>query len=111
VVAVPVSALHGDNVVERSPRTAWYGGPTLLEHLETVPVAPDPHDAPLRLPVQYVIRPRTAEYPDYRGYAGQVATGVVSVGDEVVVLPSGARSRVSRVDTPDETTSSAAAGR
>ncbi|SDP63343.1 sulfate adenylyltransferase subunit 1 [Actinopolyspora xinjiangensis] len=111
VVTVPVSALHGDNVVERSERTPWYEGPALLEHLETVPVAPDPHDVPFRLPVQYVIRPRTAEYPDYRGYAGQVAAGVVNEGDEVVVLPGGARSRVSMVDTPDGPAQSAAAGR
>ncbi|SDQ74914.1 MULTISPECIES: sulfate adenylyltransferase subunit 1 [Actinopolyspora] len=111
VVTVPVSALHGDNVVERSERTPWYTGPSLLEHLENVPVAPDPHDAPFRLPVQYVIRPRTAEHPDYRGYAGQVAAGVVSEGDEVTVLPGGARSRVAKVDTPDGSVPSAAAGR
>ncbi|MDR7300927.1 sulfate adenylyltransferase subunit 1 [Haloactinomyces albus] len=111
VVTVPVSALHGDNVVERSGRTPWYSGPSLLEHLETVPVAPDPHDAPLRMPVQFVIRPRTAEYPDYRGYAGQISAGVVSEGDEVVVLPAGLRSRVSKVDTPDGSVTRAAAGR
>lgn len=111
VVAIPVSALHGDNVAERSQRTPWYSGPSLLEHLETVPVAPDPHDVPFRMPVQYVIRPRTAEHPDYRGYAGQVTTGVVAEGDEVVVLPAGTRSRVAKVDTPDGMTSRAAAGR
>src|SRR5207248_6487495 len=88
---IPLSALNGDNVVDPSPRTPWYYGPTLLRHLETVPVAPDPHDAPFRFPVQYVIRPRTPEYPDYRGYAGQVAAGTVTVGDEVVVLPTGLR--------------------
>ena len=111
VVTIPVSALHGDNVVERSERTPWYSGPSLLEHLETVPVAPDPHDAPFRMPVQYVIRPRTSEHPDYRGYAGQVAAGVVSAGDEVVVLPAGLRTRVSKVDTPDGEAHNAAAGR
>lgn len=111
VVTIPVSALHGDNVVERSQRTPWYTGPSLLEHLENVPVAPDPHDVPFRMPVQYVIRPRTAEYPDYRGYAGQVAAGVVTEGDEVVVLPAGVRSRVAKVDTPDGATTRAAAGR
>lgn len=111
VVTIPVSALHGDNVVERSERTPWYDGPSLLEHLETAPVAPDPHDVPFRMPVQFVIRPRTAEYPDYRGYAGQVSAGVVAEGDEVVVLPAGVRSRVSRVDTPDGPTPRAAAGR
>jgi sulfate adenylyltransferase subunit 1 len=111
VVTIPVSALHGDNVVETSERTPWYSGPSLLQHLETVPVAPDPHDAAFRMPVQYVIRPRTEEFPDYRGYAGQVAAGVVAEGDEVVVLPGGGRSRVSRVDTPDGPTPCAAAGR
>ena len=99
MVTIPVSALHGDNVVERSERTPWYSGPSLLEHLESVPVAPDPFDAPFRMPVQYVIRPRTSEHPDYRGYAGQVAAGVVSAGDEVVVLPAGIRTKVSKVDT------------
>ena len=111
VVTVPVSALHGDNVVEPSANTPWYTGPSLLEHLENAPVAPDPHDAPFRMPVQYVIRPRTAEHPDYRGYAGQIAAGVVAEGDEVVVLPSGARSRVARVDTPDGPAPRAVAGR
>ncbi|MDA3629119.1 GTP-binding protein [Saccharopolyspora oryzae] len=110
VVTIPVSALLGDNVVERSANTPWYDGPSLLEHLESVPVAPDPHDAPFRLPVQYVIRPRTAEHPDYRGYAGQVAAGIVAEGDEVVVLPAGVRTRVSKVDTPNGAKPSAAAG-
>lgn len=111
VVAIPVSALYGDNVVDRSDRMPWYTGPSLLRHLEDVPVAPDPHDAPFRMPVQYVIRPRTAEFPDYRGYAGQVASGVVSEGDEVVVLPAGLRTRVSKIDTSDGGTPRAAAGR
>ncbi|WP_243789431.1 sulfate adenylyltransferase subunit 1 [Saccharopolyspora gloriosae] len=111
VVTIPVSALHGDNVVERSERTPWYSGPALLEHLETVPVAPDPFDVPFRMPVQYVIRPRTAELPDYRGYAGQVSAGVVAQGDEVVVLPAGIRTRVSKVDTPDGPVPRASAGR
>ncbi|MBK0868260.1 MULTISPECIES: sulfate adenylyltransferase subunit 1 [unclassified Saccharopolyspora] len=111
VVTIPVSALHGDNVVERSERTPWYSGPSLLEHLESVPVAPDPFDAPFRMPVQTVIRPRTTEYPDYRGYAGQIAAGVIAEGDEVVVLPAGIRTRVSKVDTPDGPAPRAAAGR
>ncbi|MEV0678167.1 sulfate adenylyltransferase, partial [Actinosynnema sp. NPDC050436] len=71
---------------------------------------PDPHDAPFRFPVQYVIRPRTAEYPDYRGYAGQVAAGTVRVGDEVRVLPSGLRSAVTGIDTADGPLDEAAAG-
>jgi sulfate adenylyltransferase subunit 1 len=111
VQAIPVSALVGDNVVEPSANTPWYTGPNLLGHLETVPVEPDPHDVPFRFPVQYVIRPRTAEYPDYRGYAGQVAAGTVSEGDEVVVLPGGHRSRVSRIDTADGPLTEAVAGR
>jgi sulfate adenylyltransferase subunit 1 len=98
VVAVPVSALFGDNVVERSTRAGWYAGPTLLEHLESVPVGIDPRTQPLRLPVQYVIRPRTAEHPDYRGYAGRVTAGVVRPGDEVVVQPGGRRTTVAAID-------------
>ncbi len=100
VIAVPVSALLGDNVVDRSSHTPWYAGPTLLEHLETVPVGTDPQTEPLRLPVQLVIRPRTAAHPDYRGYAGRLASGVVGVGDEVVVLPAGHRTRVVGIDRP-----------
>ncbi|HEY3258913.1 MAG TPA: GTP-binding protein [Pseudonocardiaceae bacterium] len=111
VLAVPVSALHGDNVVDRSPKTPWYDGPTLLAHLETVPVAAQEVDKPLRFPVQYVIRPRTAEHPDYRGYAGQVATGTVRTGDEVIVLPAGHRTTVARIDTPDGPLDEAGAGR
>ncbi|GAA4876793.1 sulfate adenylyltransferase subunit 1 [Saccharopolyspora cebuensis] len=111
VLTIPVSALLGDNVVERSARMPWYTGPSLLEHLEQVPVAPDPEDVPFRMPVQYVIRPRTAEHPDYRGYAGQVAAGVVTAGEEVVVLPAGLRTRVAKVDTPDGPAPRAAAGR
>jgi sulfate adenylyltransferase subunit 1 len=111
VLAIPLSALRGDNVVERSPHTPWYVGPTLLDHLENVPVEPDPHGAPFRFPVQYVIRPRTPEHPDYRGYAGQVAAGTVRPGDEVVVLPAGVRTTVTRIDTPDGELPEAAAGR
>ena len=98
VVAVPVSALFGDNVVDRSDRAAWYTGPTLLEHLESVPVGTDPSAQPLRMPVQYVIRPQSAEHPDYRGYAGRLASGVVRPGDEVIVLPGG-RAPPSRAST------------
>ncbi|ATY13607.1 sulfate adenylyltransferase [Amycolatopsis sp. AA4] len=110
VVAIPVSALVGDNVATRSERTPWYDGPSLLEHLENVPAAPDPHDSALRFPVQYVIRPRTAEYPDYRGYAGQIAAGTVRPGDEIVVQPHGIRSRVERIDTADGPLEEAGAG-
>jgi len=99
--AIPLSALLGDNVVDRSANMAWYDGPTLLDFLETVPVEEDPATAPLRFPVQYVIRPRSAEHPDYRGYAGRIAQGIVQVGDEIVVLPSGKRTTVAGIDTFD----------
>jgi sulfate adenylyltransferase subunit 1 len=98
VVAIPLSALQGDNVVDRSPRTPWYSGPTLLEHLEAVPVGESPDHEPLRFPVQYVIRPQTDEHHDHRGYAGRVAHGVVRVGDTVVVLPSGRTSTIAAID-------------
>ncbi|KAB1904381.1 sulfate adenylyltransferase subunit 1 [Micromonospora tulbaghiae] len=100
VTAIPMSALRGDNVVHRSARMPWYEGPPLLHHLEEVHVASDQNLVDLRLPVQYVIRPRTDEHHDYRGYAGQVAAGVVRVGDEVVALPSGMTSRVTAIDGP-----------
>jgi sulfate adenylyltransferase subunit 1 len=101
ITAIPVSALDGDNVVTPSARTPWYDGPTLLGYLETVPVTSEPSDSPFRFPVQCVIRPRTPEYPDYRGYAGQIAAGMIVVGDQILVLPAGVRSRVSRIDTMD----------
>ncbi|PZT97439.1 MAG: sulfate adenylyltransferase [Gordonia sp. (in: high G+C Gram-positive bacteria)] len=111
VVSIPVSALHGDNVAVRSENTPFYDGPTLIEHLESVPVEDDRKPVGFRFPVQYVIRPRTPEYPDYRGYAGQVAAGRVTVGDEVVVLPSGTRTTVERIDTADGSLQSAHTGR
>ena len=111
VLTIPVSALLGDNIVDRSAQTPWYTGPTLLEHLESVPVLAEEDRTGLRFPVQYVIRPRTAGYSDYRGYAGQVAAGVVSPGDEVVVLPGGHRSRVLRIDTADGPLDQAGTGR
>jgi sulfate adenylyltransferase subunit 1 len=98
VVSVPISALAGDNVVEPSAHMDWYAGPTLLEHLETVPVGSDPSLEPARFPVQYVIRPQTAELPDYRGYAGQLASGVLRTGDAVTVLPSGHTTTVAGID-------------
>ncbi|MBL1115107.1 50S ribosome-binding GTPase [Streptomyces sp. 110] len=96
--AIPISALAGDNVVTASANMDWYGGPTVLEHLETVPVGTDPSQDPARFPVQYVIRPQTAEHPDYRGYAGQIASGVLRVGDAVTVLPSGRTSTITGID-------------
>ncbi|GAA2630514.1 sulfate adenylyltransferase subunit 1 [Streptomyces axinellae] len=98
VTIIPISALEGDNVVTPSAHMDWYSGPTVLEHLETVAVTHDPTGDPARFPVQYVIRPRTAEHPDYRGYAGQLASGVLRVGDRVTVHPSGRGSTVEAID-------------
>ncbi|MCS0635461.1 GTP-binding protein [Streptomyces sp. LP05-1] len=98
ITAIPISALAGDNVVEPSAHMDWYGGPTVLEHLETVPVSHDLTGCPPRFPVQYVIRPGTAEHPDYRGYAGQIASGALRVGDPVTVLPSGRTSVITAID-------------
>ncbi|WP_318205524.1 sulfate adenylyltransferase subunit 1 [Streptomyces sp. SCL15-4] len=98
VTAVPVSALAGDNVVEPSTAMDWYRGPTVLEHLETVPLGDDPAEGAARFPVQYVIRPRLPEHPGYRGYAGQIAAGTFRVGQPVTVLPSGRTSRVVAID-------------
>ncbi|MGZ8176355.1 sulfate adenylyltransferase subunit 1 [Williamsia sp. SKLECPSW1] len=111
IQAIPVSALRGDNIAERSSLTAFYDGPTLIDHLETVPNEADRAPVGARFPVQYVIRPRTADHPDYRGYAGQVAAGEIAVGDEVVVLPSGLRTTVSGIDTADGSLPSAHTGR
>jgi bifunctional enzyme CysN/CysC/sulfate adenylyltransferase subunit 1 len=93
----PVSARAGDNVTAASPRTPWHTGGTVLGFLETVQVARDLQREPLRFPVQTVLRPHL----DYRGYAGQLASGTVAVGDELVVLPSGVRTRVKAIDTFD----------
>ncbi|MFF7631662.1 sulfate adenylyltransferase subunit 1 [Kitasatospora sp. NPDC008050] len=103
IVAVPISALAGDNVVEPSAHMDWYGGPTLLEHLETVQVTSDPGAEPARFPIQYVIRPQAApgvapEHHDYRGYAGQLASGVLRTGDTVTVLPSGHTTTIAGID-------------
>jgi bifunctional enzyme CysN/CysC len=95
---IPISALKGDNVVDRGEAMQWYTGPTLLEHLETIELAADRNEEDRRFPVQWVVRPMTDEHHDYRGYAGQVAGGDWRVGDEVVVLPSGLRSTVAAID-------------
>ena len=101
ITFIPISALYGDNVVEHSANMRWYGGPTLLYHLEHVHIASDRNLIDNRFPVQYVLRPQTDEHHDYRGYAGQVATGTFRKGDEVIVLPSGHRTRIARVETFD----------
>ncbi|MEU4294277.1 GTP-binding protein [Kribbella sp. NPDC026596] len=106
--AIPVSALVGDNVVERSAQTDWYDGPTLLEVLENANGRTDTSREPLRFPVQYVLRPQTEEYRDYRGYSGTVASGTVSVGDPVIVLPAGRRTSIAGIDRPVVTATSTA---
>ncbi|MEQ7128249.1 GTP-binding protein [Actinopolymorpha sp. B11F2] len=98
---IPISALEGDNVVDRSPSMPWYDGPSLLHHLENVHVASDRNLVDVRMPVQYVIRPHSNDYHDYRGYAGQIVGGVLKPGDEVMALPSGLTSRVTHIDTAD----------
>ena len=99
---IPVSALHGDNIVERSPNMSWYEGSSLLHHLEEVHIASDRNHVDARFPVQYVIRPQSDAHHDYRGYAGQVAGGVLKPGDEIVVLPSGMTSTISKIDLFDQ---------
>ena len=98
---IPLSALRGDNVVERSDSMPWYQGPSLLYHLEHVVIATDRDMDDVRFPVQWVVRPMSDEHHDYRGYAGQVAAGVIRPGSEVLVLPSGRRTRVAAIDTYD----------
>ncbi|MFD1833428.1 sulfate adenylyltransferase subunit 1, partial [Streptomyces desertarenae] len=98
VTAIPISALAGDNVVTPSARMDWYSGPTVLEHLETVQVSHDLAACPARFPVQYVIRPQTPQHPDYRGYAGQIASGVFHTGDRITVLPSGRTTTIEAID-------------
>ena len=104
---IPISALKGDNVVDRSASMPWYSGPTLLHHLEHVHVASDRDLVDTRFPVQYVVRPKSDEFHDYRGYAGQVAGGILKPGDEVVVLPSGMTSTIEGIDLHNEEISEA----
>src|SRR5580693_153215 len=100
VLAIPMSALLGDNVVTKSEHTPWYEGPALLRHLEEVFIAGDRNLVDVRFPVQYVIRPQTEEHRDHRSYAGTVASGVMRPGDEVVVLPTGKPTRITAIDGP-----------
>jgi bifunctional enzyme CysN/CysC len=96
---IPISALRGDNVVDRSEHMPWYAGPTLLTHLEEVEVSYDhPYDVPARFPVQWVVRTGGSD-GEYRGYAGQLASGALRTGEEVVVLPSGMHTRIAAIDT------------
>ncbi|MGO2779498.1 sulfate adenylyltransferase subunit CysN [Glutamicibacter arilaitensis] len=101
VQVIPVSALTGDNVVSRSENMPWYQGSSLMHHLENVQIASDSNLVDVRFPVQYVIRPHNNDHHDYRGYAGQVASGVMKPGDEVVVLPSGLPSTIKEISTAD----------
>jgi len=98
---IPISALNGDNVVNRSTKTNWYQGPTLMYLLETIHIAGDENHVDCRLPIQYVVRPQKEEFHDYRGYAGRISGGVFKPGDKVMVLPSGFSSKIKSVDTFD----------
>jgi sulfate adenylyltransferase large subunit len=98
---IPISALQGDNVVNRSENMDWYDGPSLMHHLEHVHVASDRDLVDTRFPVQYVVRPKSDDFHDYRGYAGRVAGGVLKPGDDVLVLPSGMTSTIAAIDTAD----------
>jgi bifunctional enzyme CysN/CysC len=101
LTVIPIAALHGDNVASRSERMPWYGGPSLLHHLENVHIASDRNMTDVRFPVQYVIRPQSSTYHDYRGYAGTVSGGILKPGDQVTVLPSGLETRIASIDTQD----------
>jgi sulfate adenylyltransferase large subunit len=101
ITFIPISALHGDNVVDRSENMPWYGGPPLLYHLEHVVISTDRNLADVRFPVQWVIRPMDDAHHDYRGYSGQVAAGVMRPGDEVMVMPAGHHTRIAGIDTFD----------
>jgi bifunctional enzyme CysN/CysC len=98
IAFIPISALTGANVVDRSAETPWYHGPTLLYHLETVHITSDRNLIDVRFPVQWVLRPQSDEFHDYRGYAGQVAGGVMRVGDEVMALPSGLPTKITKIE-------------
>ena len=99
---IPISALKGDNIVDRSTNMTWYGGSTLLYYLENVHIASDYNFIDVRFPVQFVIRPYSDEFHDYRGYAGRVAGGILKKGDEVMLLPSGFTTRISKIESFDK---------
>ena len=98
---IPISALNGDNVVDRSENMDWYDGSTLMHLLENIHIGSDHNHVDCRFPVQFVIRPQSKEYPDYRGYAGRIEGGVFKPGDDVSVLPSGFTSKIKAIDTFD----------
>ena len=101
MVAIPISALHGDNVVDKSEKMDWYEGPSMLYHLESVYIGSDQNHVDARLPVQWVIRPHSDEHHDFRGYAGRVAGGVFKPGDDVVVQPSGFTTKIKAIESLD----------
>jgi sulfate adenylyltransferase subunit 1 len=103
ITAIPISALNGDNVVDRSQNMPWYQGPSLLYHLENVYIGGEENHVEARFPVQWVIRPQSDEWHDFRGYAGRVAGGVFKPGDEVTVLPSGFTTRIREIHANSKT--------
>lgn len=107
VTCIPVSALHGDNIVNRSVHMPWYNGPTLLYHLEHVQIAHDTNHVDTRFPVQTVIRPHTQENHDFRGYAGKLVSGILRKGDKVMALPTGFTSTITALHLPDSQTEEA----
>ena len=107
VIFLPMSALKGDNIVERSVHMNWYEGPTLLHVLENIYISGDHNHEDARFPVQYVIRPQTEEHHDFRGYAGRIDGGIFSVGDKIKVLPSGYESEITHIDTFNESVQTA----
>lgn len=107
---IPISALKGDNIVEKSANMSWYDGPCLLEFLETISIESETNLTHARMPVQYVIRPQTEDLHDYRGYAGKIISGHYRIGDEIKVLPSGLSSRLSRIERNQQDVEEASAG-
>ena len=102
ITFIPISALHGDNVVDKSEKTPWYQGPSLLYHLETVYIGNQENHVEARFPVQWVIRPQSDEHHDFRGYAGRIAGGVFRAGDEIKVLPSGFTTKIKEIYCAEE---------
>jgi bifunctional enzyme CysN/CysC len=102
ITCIPISALHGEHVIEPSDKMPWHHGPSLMKFLENVHIGSDRNLTDARFPVQYVIRPRSEAHHDYRGYGGQVASGVFHVGDEIMVLPTGIRSTIKSIDAFDQ---------
>ncbi len=107
---VPISALHGDNIVKRSKQMPWYEGPTLMWLLETIYISSDTNYIDARFPVQYIIRPQSTQYHDYRGYAGRIASGIFRKGDKIKVLPSGYTSTIVQIDVFEKTIDEALVG-